>query len=201
MPEAQAPLLHRIEALEKQIEALPAHVPPTLPFYLGKAIEFDQDGVLSFYNKARIGWQKYTANGVTLTKGVSTDAVADLQTASDGSLYHIDEVNDNPPVDLRVDFASVTAFNWVHIIAAYQGMTSHIVGLQIEITPFDGSAWFTYNCMDHHGTLDFLEDYSFFIPDDSIHINSGVVTVRFLHSGTTGSTQHDIDIDVVALYQ
>ena len=161
----------------------------------------DADGDISFNGTARIDWAKYTANGVTLVKGGSTDAVADLQTGSDGNLYHVDEVNDNPPIDLRVDFASVTAFNWVQIIGGYKGITSHIIGLEIEITPFDGSAWYNYSCMDHHGTLDFLEDYSFFVPDDSIHINSGVVTVRFLHSGTTGSTQHDMEIDIVALYQ
>jgi len=201
VPESQVPLLNRIENLEKALELLPAQTYPNLPFYLGKLIEINQDGILSFNGTARIGWNKYTANGVTLTKGGSTDVVADLQTASDGNIYHVDEVNDNPPIDLRVDFANVTAFNWVNIIGAYKGITSHMVGLEIEITPFDGSAWYNYSCMDHHGTLDFLEDYSFFIPDDSIHINAGVVTVRFLHSGTTGSTQHDMEIDVVALYQ
>lgn len=147
-------------------------------------------------------WAKNTANGVTLTKGGSASTVTDLQVASDGNVYHVDEVNDSPHIQLVVDFAAVTAFNWVNIIGGYKGVTSHMVGIQVEITPFDGSAWYTYSCMDHHGTLEYLEDYSFFVPDDSIHINSGVVKVGFVHTtASPGNTSHDMELDVVALYQ
>lgn len=157
---------------------------------------------MSILHKINNHWTKITANGVTLTKGGSTDVVADLQVANDTNRYHIDEVNDAPNIDLVVDFADVTTFNLVNIIGAYKGMTSHMIGLQVEITPFDSSAWYNYNCMDHHGTLEYLEDYSFFIPDDSIHINSGVVNVRFVHTTTSpGNASHDVEIDVVALYK
>jgi hypothetical protein len=153
-------------------------------------------------SKAQLLWTKITANGVVLTKGGTASTVDDLQTANDTNIYHIDEVNDEPHIDLVVDFVNVTAFSWVQIIGGYEGVTSHMVGVQVEITPFDGSAWYNYQCMDHHGTLEYLEDYSFFVPNDSIHINAGVVKVRFVHTiASQGSTQHDLEFDVVALYK
>jgi len=145
---------------------------------------------------------KITASNVTLTKGGSASSVTDLRVANDGNVYHIDEVNDAPHIDLVVDFVDVTAFNWVNIIGGYKGVASHMVGIQVEITPFDGSAWYNYSSMDHHGTLEYLEDYSFFVQSDSIHINSGVVKVRFVHTvASPGNASHDMEIDIVALYK
>jgi len=151
-------------------------------------------GDVTFTSAGRINWTKTTANGVTLNNFTSSDTVSDLQTHNDGNTYTVSEVAGGNNY-LIVDFANVSAFNWIHIIAAYSGSSAHVVGIQLEITPFDGSTWHTLSVLDSHGNLQFLEDYSFFVPDDSIYINSGVVKVRFMHSTTTVNNQQEQDLD------
>ena len=98
-------------------------------------------------------------------------------------------------------FTDVTAFNWVEILAYYDGSATHALGVQLEITPFDGSAWHEYHHIRHQtSTEQSMENYSFFIPDDSAYINSGTVTIRFQHLGSE-VTNHEWHIDSVALYQ
>ena len=198
--EPQSSLLHRIEELEKTISVLNEHKPPNLPFYLGEATKFDQDGILSFYNKARIGWRKYTAASTSVTGGTSASSASDLQTHNDGNIFTVAEVAASG-ITLTVTFTSVTAFNWVHIIGAYSGNAAHNVGIQIEITPFDGSAWHTLNNMDSHTNTEYLEDYSMIIPDDSIYINAGAVNIRFIHTTAAAANGHTLEVDVAALYQ
>ena len=166
----------------------------------GNYTSINQAGELSFKGTSRIAWTKIAANGVTLGDGppTSSDTVADLQTAHDGNTYTVDEAAANAGQNLIVDFTGVTAFNWVQILFYYDGQATHELHVQLEVAPFDDSTWHDYRCaIPNHG---FKEDYSFFVPDDSVYINSGVVKVRFIHPDS-GNSNDDWVFDVVALYQ
>jgi len=162
----------------------------------------DADGILSFNGLARVNWSKITANGVTLGGGppTSADAVADLQTAHDGNVYTVTEIANNPGQYLIVDFANVDAFNWVQLLLRYSGSSTHALTIALEVSPFDLSTWHTYNMvLDQPADQDY-QNYSFFVPDDSPYINSGVVKVKISHE-ISGIAGHTWPIDVVALYQ
>jgi hypothetical protein len=198
-------LLHTNDGSDGDSPTLHVKVDAAGNTYLGDGgvtnnLQIEPDGEVVFNGESRIKWTKHAANGVTLTNFTSADAVADLQTDNDGNTYTCTEVaggNNN----LVVDFASVTAFNWVRILAYYNGNPIHSVTVQLEITPFDGSAWDTLDVAQHQGfTTNVMEDHSFFIPDDSKYINSGVVKVRFLHSAAT-TAGHTFVIDECSLYQ
>lgn len=171
-------------------------------------LNIDGDGDLSFFGAARIDWTKYTANSVTLSVGKSASGVADLRTHADGLFYHIDEAAASPAINLIVDFISVTAFNWVQIVALYQGGSTHAVAIQLY--NWNTTAWDTFNaCQTGAGDLVtasgyILNELSFFVPSDTNYIrtggSAGQVRVRFYHT-MLGNASHDLDIDVVALYQ
>lgn len=163
--------------------------------------DFNLDGGQTFSGTGRIDWSKITANGVTLTGFTGAgQTVSMLQTANDGTVYTATEVTGGGN-DLVVDFAAVTAFNWVKILGFYDGSSQHTISIQIEVTPFDGSTWHTFHAMfDKSSTAHIMENADFFIPSDTAYINSGVVKVRFLHSGTTVNG-HTLELDEVSLYQ
>jgi hypothetical protein len=168
----------------------------------------DPDGDLSFEGTARIDWNKYTADNLTLNNGGSTDAVADLQTLGDGNFYHVDEVAGAPGIDLEVEFVSVTAFNWVQIVGVYDGASNHAVGIQLY--NFSTTTWDTFSAMqtsqeDVTNAGEYiLNGYGFFVPDDANYVGTGAddgdVRVRFHHT-MNGNNSHDLYLDVVALYQ
>lgn len=175
----------------------------------GNYSQFDTDGDLTQVGTARIDWAKKTAASVTLTAGTTVaSVVADLQTAFDGNFYHIDEAAGAPGIDLIVDFTSITAFNWVQVIAQYDGSSTHSVAIQLYnwIT----TTWNTFNaCQTGQEDVTtaggyILEDLSFFVPSDANYIgtggSAGQVRVRFYHT-MAGNASHDLYIDVVALYQ
>ena len=166
---------------------------------------FAIDGSMSQTGTARIDWTKITANGVTIRNahGTTASAVSDLQTAHDGNVYTLsEESGETPGMDIEVDFTGVTAFNWVQILARYeQAVVSHGITVMLEITPFNGSAWHRYDYFSDQGADLTNEEHSFFVPDDSAYINSGVVKVRFVHEMAGTSSNHDLVIDVCALYQ
>ena len=159
----------------------------------------DAAGTVSFAGTARIGWTKIAANGVTFADGPpsSGSALSAIQ-SHDGTLYTVDEDATNPGQNMVVDFTGVTAFNWVQIVAYYDGQASHHVEIQLEITPFNGSAWRSFGIMYPNGSH--IENHSFFVPDDTDYINSGVVNIRFIHA-ESGNSNDDWVFDVVALYQ
>ena len=159
----------------------------------------DATGTVSFTGTARIGWTKIAANGVTFAGGPpsSGSALSAIQ-SHDGTLYTVDEDATNPGQNMVVDFTGVTAFNWVQIVAYYDGQASHHVEIQLEITPFNGSAWRSFGIMYPNGSH--IENHSFFVPDDTDYINSGVVNIRFIHA-ESGNSNDDWVFDVVALYQ
>lgn len=172
---------------------------PDRSVYIEKYLRSIREDLLNT-TSSRIVWAKIAASSVTKIVGTSPDAVADLQTLGDGNTYTITEINNNPGIDLRVSFTNVTAFNWVRLLASYQGNSAHKVAVQLEITPFDGSAWHTLNTCDHHATTG-LEDYSFFVPDDSLYINNNEgVEMRFNHD-MNGSPGHVLVIDESSLYE
>jgi len=157
---------------------------------------------LIFSDAGRIAWTKKTANGVTLGGGppTSADTVADLQTAHDGNTYTATEIANNPGQYLIVDFTGVTAFNWVQILMRYEGASTHVLTISLEITPFDLSTWHTYNVvLDQPADQDF-QNFSFFVPDCTPYINSGTVKVKISHD-MNGTAGHTWILDVVALYQ
>ena len=160
--------------------------------------QFEDD--ISFNGTARIEWAKKAANGATVTGFTTASAVADLQTANDGNLYTATEVAGGGNY-LIVDFASITAFNWVRLLAYYDGNSAHNITVQVEITPFDGSAWDTLESIEHQtATGNTMQNHSFFIPSDTAYINSGVVKIKLLHSAST-SAGHTLVIDECSLYQ
>jgi len=155
---------------------------------------------LSFAGTSRINWTKIAANGATVTGFTTASAVSDLQSDNDGNVYTCTEVAGGNNY-LVVDFASVTAFNWVRILGYYDGNSVHNLLVQIEVSPFDGSTWHTLDSIAHQGaTTNTMEDHSFIIPSDTVYINSGVVKVRILHSANTVNS-HTAVFDEVSLYQ
>ena len=167
--------------------------------------EFQFNDDISFNGSARIKWTKIAANGVSIrnSHGTSSDGVSDLQTAFDGNTYTLsEESGETPGMDIEVDFTGVTAFNWVRILGRYeQSVASHGITIMLEITPFNGSAWHRFDYMHDQGADLTNEGYSFFVPDDSAYINGGVVKVRFVHEMIGTSSNHDLVLDEVALYQ
>ena len=162
--------------------------------------QIDADGDIVQHGTARINWNKWTANGAAVTGFTTASAVADLQTANDGNLYTATEVAGGGNY-LIVDFASVTAFNWVKVLGYYDGNSVHNIQIEVEITPFDGSVWHTFDSIEHQSaTTNTMQSHDFFIPSDTAYINSGVVKIRFLHSAST-SAGHTLVLDEVALYQ
>ena len=156
---------------------------------------------LSFAGTSRIDWSKYTADSITVSSGTLTGAVADLQTAFDGNQVAIQEAAGGPPcLTMIVDFVSVTAFNWVHIIDYYEGSTTHSVA--IELYNWSTTNWDCFN--SSNGVENSMTDHSFFVPSDTNYIgtggDAGKVRVRFDHV-QSGNASHNLYVDVVALYQ
>lgn len=178
--------------------------------------QFASNGTVSFAGTARIGWTKITANNITKgngthsgTTGDNAGYVADLQTAGDGNFYHIDEAAADPGWELTIEFTSVTAFNFVKILATYDGQSTHTA--QISLYNFNNTTWDCFDSFMNQGEAEVstageytLENHDFFVPDDSDYIgtagDAGDVRVRFRHT-SGGNANDDLDIDVVALYQ
>ena len=160
-------------------------------------------------------WTKITADNITQgagthsgTTGDTSGFVADIAVAHDGNFYHIDEAGADPGFELTVEFVGVTAFNWVQILASYDGGTGHSV--QIALYNFNTATWDVYNAFATSqaevatpGEYT-LQNMSFFLPSDTDYIgtggDAGDVRVRFRHT-SMGNAAHDLDMDVVALYQ
>jgi hypothetical protein len=168
----------------------------------------DTAGDVSFTGTSRLAWTKTTANNITQGNGTHTGTVSNLQTAHDGSFYHIDEAAVDPGFELTIEFVSVTGFNWVQILGTYDGSATHSV--QIALYNFNTTTWDCFGAFPNsQAEVATAGEYtlgneSFFVPDDDNYIgtggDSGDVRVRIRHT-MTGNAAHDIDLDVVALYQ
>jgi hypothetical protein len=166
------------------------------------------DGTISQAGTARIDWTKITANNITQGNGTHTGTVANLQTAHDGSFYHIDEAAVDPGFELTIEFTSVTAFNWVQVMGIYDGLATHPVALLLY--NFTQTRWDTFGDFKHNqGEVSTADEYtlgneSFFVPNDTEYIgtggDAGDVRVKIRHAAS-GNAAHDFDLDVVALYQ
>ena len=145
--------------------------------------EFTNEGIISFNGLSRIGWQKITANGVSLLDGppTSVDSVTDLQTANDGNTYTVLEIAGNAGQNLVVDFTGVAAFNRVELLMRAQDQGNHSLTIQLEITPFDGTAWHTFDTVIDQPADQNMENHGFFVPTGVPYINSGVVKLRVIH--------------------
>ena len=170
--------------------------------------QFSATGVQTFHGTARIDWTKKTATSITKgngthsgTTGDTTGHVEDLDTFSDGDRYKIVEVNATPGLEVEIHFTSVTAFNWVQCVAVYKaGTNSHTVSAMLY--NWVTATWDCWNELDLHGN-DRVENYSFFVPDDSPYIGTGAdagkVDFKFSHT-MGGLPGHEFWVDVVALY-
>lgn len=147
-------------------------------------------------------WKKLTANGVTLGGGppTSSDAVADLQDGNDGNTYTATEIAGNAGQYLIVDFADVISFSLVEILIRINESPGHSLTVQLEVSPFDGSTWHSYDLITDQAADQNFENHSFPVPDCSPYINSGVVKIKFNHeaSGTAADTWV---FDLVALHR
>lgn len=172
----------------------------------GNYSEFGADGTLSFNGTARIGWQKITANSVTLSAGSSASTVSDLQTANDGNVFTIQEAGATPGIDLIVDFINVDAFNWVKLLAVYDEGAAAVHAMPIQLYNWSTASWDNFcafqNGISNSGTI--FDDHSFFVPDDTNYIgtggNDGKVRVKYYHP-QPGNAAHYLYIDETALYQ
>jgi hypothetical protein len=148
----------------------------------------------------KIAWQKKNANGVTLSQFTSADTVKDLRSANNGDVFTATEVA-GAANSVVVDFVNIEAFNLVRILGWYDGGNTHALSIQLEITPFDGSAWHDLQYMSHSpGSNHTNEDHSFLAMDPVEYINNGVVKVRIIHN-TPVANGHSLVLDEVALYQ
>lgn len=146
-------------------------------------------------------WKKITANGVTLGGGppTSSDTVSDLQTPHDGNTYTVAEIASSAGQNLVIDFTNVGSFSMVQILMRYQS-TGHALTIQLEITPFNGTAWHTYTTVKDQPADQNFENHSFIVPDFTPYINSGTVKVRIVHEPAGASADRWV-IDAVALYR
>lgn len=166
--------------------------------------EVSATGDITQTGTARIQWGKITANSVTATGFTAVgQVVGDLQTANDGNVYTATEVAGGGN-NIIVDFTNVTAFNWVKILGAYEGSSSH--GIYVEVYNWSTISWNQFNCFQSQftdtGALFCNHDY--IVPSDTNYVgtggDAGKVRVRFNHSSSTTSA-HKLYIDVCALYQ
>jgi hypothetical protein len=146
-------------------------------------------------------WKKITANGVTLGGGppTSPDSVSDLQTPHDGNTYTVSEIASNPGQNLVVDFADVPRFSMVQILMRVNEQSGHSLTIQLEVSPFDGSAWHTYDTVVDQVADQNFENHDIFIPNSEAYINSGVVKVGIVHE-MNGNAVDTWIIDTVGLY-
>ena len=162
--------------------------------------------ILGFSGVGRWTPTKYTADSITLSAGSSSDGVADLQSGNDGNVYTIQEAAATPGITLIVDFESVTAFNWVKILALYDEGAAATHAMTIELYNWDTTSWDQFcalqNGISNSGTI--FDGHDFFVPDDTNYIGTGGdvgnVRVRFNHP-QNGNASHYLYIDEVALYQ
>ena len=130
--------------------------------------------------------------------------MSDLQIAGDGDFYSITEAADTPGSDLEVDFTGIDTFDWIRIIALYNGGDTHAVAIQLY--NYDTTTWDTFDSLQN-GQEDvstageyILENHSFFVPDDDNYISGSTVLVRFHHT-MLGNAAHNLYIDTVELYK
>lgn len=174
------------------------------PDYLGSMGRQDYDSVDisgGIISNTKIYWSEIVANGATILggHGNTTSTVADLQAAHDGASYLLNEEAETPGMDMQVDFINVTHFNWVKVSGRYQGSSDHSITIQLQKTAYYGGAWDTFDVMQDQPSDNDYQDYSFFVPNDTLYIDDGVVKVRFNHymGGTVG---HTLLLDCVLLY-
>jgi hypothetical protein len=147
---------------------------------------------------ADLQFVNYSSQSVTVTTGGSpTGTVANTHNHSDGLIYSVPEVTGTPGYDVRFTFSGVTHFNQISTRFDYLGSTIHNVYVQIEKTPFDGTAWDNLNATPYNGTTDYSWA-TFDIPVDTAYINSGTVRVRFYHA-SAGNGSHSLAVDYIGL--
>jgi len=164
----------------------------------------DSSGDMTFNGTARIDWAKKTADSVTASGFTAVgQVVGDLQTANDGNVYTATEVAGGGN-NIIVDFVSITAFNWVKILASYDGSGSH--GIYIEVYNWNTTSWEQFDCMQNAftDTGALFCNHDFLVPSDTNYIgtggDAGKVRVRFNHNSSTVNN-HKLYIDEVSLQQ
>jgi hypothetical protein len=168
----------------------------------GNITSFEDDGSIRQEGTAKRHWTKYIADSITVNAGIPTGTVADLQAEFDGNSLYIQEASSTPGMLVIVDFIDVSAFNWVNILLAYNGGTTHYIA--VEMWNWTTSTWDCFGSTKGNGALEANTNNSFFVHDCTNYIgtdaNSGETRVRLNHA-PAGNASHNMTVEVVSLYQ
>ena len=143
------------------------------------------------------------ADSISTIVGTPTGSVTDIQTEADGNVYSVAEIVATPAIDIRITFEDVLFFNWLRVMGAYEGSTSHSIIIQLYNVV---TALFeTRQSMFHYPTYnlaagnDVIGAYECKVEDSEKYINAGQVILRIAHP-MNGNSAHDIHIDYASLY-
>lgn len=121
---------------------------------------------------------------------LDTGVVGDLA-AVGGTDVNISEATGANPLQVQLDFSSVTTLDGFAFYGRYTGGAAHVVVIEI----YNGSTWDT---LGQIGSTTGKQWYSFNIYSPSTYIIAGVVKIRFRHTGT-GVNTHDLVLDYTEL--
>lgn len=144
------------------------------------------------------------ASSITVVSGTPTGTVADIQVEGDGNDYSIAELSATPGYDFVIKFTGVLFFNFMRVIGAYDGSTSHSSVIQLYnhvLTRYE-----TRQIMPHFPTYnlaagnDVVGVYECKV-EDCVKYVSGLneVWMRFAHP-MAGNPAHDIHICYASIY-
>lgn len=138
----------------------------------------------------------YVPDSLTLTAGVLTGDVTDVQTWQDGNVLQLAEVAATPGQDLEFNFTGVKSIRRVGLGMFYVGSATHYIEVQIwNVTKAAWEVLWTFSA-----ALGTNLRYSN-IPnnkDGRDYIDAGVAKLRLFHP-LGGNASHDSFIDYVAL--
>lgn len=135
----------------------------------------------------------YNATAISTIEGsLDSGALIDILTIDDRS-YNVSEDAGASPLIVEVTFTGILSFNTLNIREWYDGGLGHEIDIQIWNK--NTMSW------DNHGEITDQSNFvtsSISILDPTAHIDSGVVLVRFDHTGV-GNSGHDFFLDYIRL--
>jgi len=113
----------------------------------------------------------------------------------DTQTFNVTEIAGSNPLEVRINFTGVTAFDNLLIRERYNGGSGHEI--DIELWNYVTGVWDNYFEITDQSQLTQLPAIP--VPDSTEHISGGVVMLRFNHVTTPGNTQHKFYIDYAQL--
>lgn len=126
--------------------------------------------------------------------GTPVGTIAGVQGLNDASVYQLPEVAATPGFDVEFNFTGVNFFRAIAANFYYQGLSSHIVTL--DLYNYNTTAWDSFILISSASTYSYryIE-----IPDSTNYVDgSGNAKVRFYHS-SAGNAAHNLYVDYLAL--